>query len=141
ENAKITTIEGLDEDEIARELRAAFTACHALQCGYCTPGMIVSARDVVLRMEAPSEHDIRVAMSGNLCRCTGYVGIVRAIQSVIADRRARGVAAVPAAAAPPAGVRAAPRVAPSAAQQVEADWKPQVEFKQSFVIAHPVEEV
>ena len=95
ENAKVTTIEGLDEDEIARELRAAFTAHHALQCGYCTPGMIVSARDIVLRMEAPSEHDIRVAMSGNLCRCTGYVGIVRAIQSVIADRRARGVAAVP----------------------------------------------
>ena len=94
ENAKVTTIEGLDEDEIARELRAAFTAHHALQCGYCTPGMIVSARDIVLRMEAPSEHDIRVAMSGNLCRCTGYVGIVRAMQSVISDRRARGVAAV-----------------------------------------------
>ncbi len=82
ENATVTTIEGLDEDEIARELRAAFTTHHALQCGYCTPGMIVSARDIVLRMEAPSEHDIRVAMSGNLCRCTGYVGIVRAVQSV-----------------------------------------------------------
>ena len=81
ENAKVTTIEGLDEDEIARELRAAFTTHHALQCGYCTPGMIVSARDIVLRLETPSEHDIRVAMSGNLCRCTGYVGIVRAIQT------------------------------------------------------------
>jgi aerobic carbon-monoxide dehydrogenase small subunit len=164
ENAKVTTIEGLDEDEIASELRAAFTAHHALQCGYCTPGMIVSARDVVLRMEAPSEHDIRVAMSGNLCRCTGYVGIVRAIESVIADRRARGVAAVPrgnrgrlgpagsghagelqaapAASAPPAGARAAPRVAaPSPTPRVEADWKPQVEFRQSFAIAHPVEAV
>ena len=95
ENAKVTTIEGLDEDEIARELRAAFTAHHALQCGYCTPGMIVSARDIVLRMDAPTEHDIRVAMSGNLCRCTGYVGIVRAVQSVLSDRRARGVEAVP----------------------------------------------
>ena len=94
ENAAVTTIEGLDEDEIARELRAAFTTHHALQCGYCTPGMIVSARDIVLRMEAPSEHDIRVAMSGNLCRCTGYVGIVRAVQSVISDRRARGVLAI-----------------------------------------------
>jgi aerobic carbon-monoxide dehydrogenase small subunit len=162
ENASVTTIEGLDDDEIARELRAAFTTHHALQCGYCTSGMIVSARDVVLRMEAPSERDIRIAMSGNLCRCTGYVGIVRAIQSVIADRRARGVAAVPGghrgrlgpagsghagearaapAAAPPAGVRAAPREAPGAAQRVEADWKPQVEFKQSFVVAHPVEKV
>jgi aerobic carbon-monoxide dehydrogenase small subunit len=164
EGADVTTIEGLDEDEIARELRAAFTAHHALQCGYCTPGMIVSARDVVLRMEAPSEREIRVAMSGNLCRCTGYVGIVRAIESVIADRRARGVEAIPgggrallgpagsghagetkegaAAAVAAAEVRPAPRaVAAGAAARVEADWKPQVEFQQSFVITHPVDEV
>ena len=160
ENAEVTTIEGLDEDEIARELRAAFTAHHALQCGYCTPGMIVSARDVVLRMEAPSERDIRVAMSGNLCRCTGYVGIVRAIASVIADRRARGAEAVPGgcrdrlgpagsghagevrtAPAPPAGVRAPAPAARGAAPRIEAGWKPQAEFRQSFVIAHPVEEV
>jgi carbon-monoxide dehydrogenase small subunit len=164
ENAKVTTIEGLDDDEIARELRAAFTTHHALQCGYCTPGMIVSARDIVLRLEAPSEHDIRAAMSGNLCRCTGYVGIVRAIQSVISDRRARGVAAVPgggrerlgpagsggagemraatAAAIASADVRAAPPLAaPGAAARIDADWKPQVEFRQSFVIAQRVEEV
>jgi carbon-monoxide dehydrogenase small subunit len=162
ENADVTTIEGLDEDEIARELRAAFTAHHALQCGYCTPGMIVSARDVVLRMEAPTEHDIRVAMSGNLCRCTGYVGIVRAIQDVIADRRARGVAAVPggnrdrlgpagsgrAAEIPEAapivgsdGVRAAPRIPAEAGARLETNWKPQVEFRQSFAITHPVDEV
>ncbi len=164
ENAKVTTIEGFDEDEIAHELRAAFTAHHALQCGYCTPGMIVSARDIVLRMDAPTERDIRVAMSGNLCRCTGYVGIVRAIQTVLSDRRARGVAAVSgggrkllgpagsgragemrtgaAAVVAPAGVRAAPRaVAAGAAAPVEADWKPQVEFRQSFVIAHPIDEV
>ena len=163
ENATVTTIEGLDEDEIAGELRAAFTAHHALQCGYCTPGMIVSARDIVLRLEAPTEHEIRVAMSGNLCRCTGYVGIVRAVQSVLSDRRARGVAAVPGgnrdrlgpagsgragemraahAAAVGSGVRAAPGlVGASAAARIEADWKPQVEFRQSFVIAHPVEEV
>ena len=163
ENATVTTIEGLDEDEIARELRMAFTAHHALQCGYCTPGMIVSARDIVLRMEAPSEHDIRVAMSGNLCRCTGYVGIVRAIQGVIADRCARGVAAVPggnrdrlgpagsgrsgemraapAVAVASASVRAAPRVIAGGAARLEDDWKPKVEIRQSFVIAHPVEEV
>jgi len=164
ENAEVTTIEGLDEDEIARELRVAFTAHHALQCGYCTPGMIVSARDIVLRMEAPTDYDIRVAMSGNLCRCTGYVGIVRAIESVISDRRARGVAPIPGGGRErlgPAGsgragemragaaagvaaveIRAAPRaVAAGAAARVEADWKPQVEFRQSFVIAHPVEEV
>ena len=160
ENAKVTTIEGLDEDEIAGELRAAFTAHHALQCGYCTPGMIVSARDIVLRMEALTEQDIRVAMSGNLCRCTGYVGIVRAVQTVLSDRRTRGVEAVPGAGREllgPAGsgrageiravtaaavVRAAPRFAPAgAAARPEADWKPQAEFRQSFVVAHPVDEV
>jgi aerobic carbon-monoxide dehydrogenase small subunit len=163
ENATVTTIEGLDDDEIARELRAASTAHHALQCGYCTPGMIVSGRDIVLRMEAPSEHDIRVAMSGNLCRCTGYVGIVRAIQSVIADRRSRGIAAVPggnrdrlgpagsghaseirtapAVVVASAGVCAAPRAIAGAAARLEGDWKPQVEFRQSFVVTHPVEAV
>src|SRR6185437_16164982 len=93
--ARVTTIEGLDDDEIGRELRAAFAREHAVQCGYCTPGMLISARDLVLRMPGSDEQDIRVAMSGNLCRCTGYVGIVRAVQSVIADRRARGIAAVP----------------------------------------------
>jgi carbon-monoxide dehydrogenase small subunit len=164
ENAKVTTIEGLDEDEIARKLRAAFTAHHALQCGYCTPGMIVSARDIVLRMETATEHDIRVAMSGNLCRCTGYVGIVRAIQTVLSDRRARGVTAVPGRGREllgPAGsghageMRAATAAAPVSSsggatprpvatnppEPIEAGWKPQVEFRQSFVIAHAVDEV
>src|SRR5262249_29263321 len=69
EGASVVTIEGLDEDEIMGELRAAFSREHALQCGYCTPGMLVSARDLVLRAEAASEQQIRVAMSGNLCRC------------------------------------------------------------------------
>ena len=90
--ADITTIEGLDEDEVMQALRAAFSREHALQCGYCTPGMLASARDVVLRMPDASENDIRVAMSGNLCRCTGYVGIVRAIQRVIEARAANGAA-------------------------------------------------
>ena len=92
--ARITTIEGLDEDDIAIELRAAFTREHALQCGYCTPGMLISARDLVLRLPVADERLIRVGLSGNLCRCTGYVGIVRAVRSVIAQRRQRGVTAV-----------------------------------------------
>jgi carbon-monoxide dehydrogenase small subunit len=92
DGADITTIEGYDEDEVMRQLRSAFSREHALQCGYCTPGMLASARDVVLRMPDAGEQDIRVAMSGNLCRCTGYVGIVRAIQRVIAERAARGTA-------------------------------------------------
>jgi carbon-monoxide dehydrogenase small subunit len=95
EGADVTTIEGLDEDDITTELRAAFTREHALQCGYCTPGMLVSARDLVLRLTAPDERQIRIGLSGNLCRCTGYVGIVRAVQSVISARRARNIAPEP----------------------------------------------
>jgi carbon-monoxide dehydrogenase small subunit len=164
EKAEITTIEGLDDDEIAAELRAAFQREHGLQCGYCTPGMIVSARDIVLRMEAPSEHEIRVAMSGNLCRCTGYVGIVRAVESVITDRRARGIAAIPdgdrkrlgpagsgnagpTGAEPALGTgRAAGPVAAQVARatngsRLDADWKPQASFRQSFTVSHPIDEV
>ena len=94
DGAEVVTIEGLDDDEITRELREAFKREHALQCGYCTPGMLVSARDLVMRSRNADEHDIRVAMSGNLCRCTGYVGIIRAIRSVIAARRDRDIAAI-----------------------------------------------
>ena len=143
--ARVTTIEGLDEDEIGRELRAAFAREHALQCGYCTPGMLMSARDLVLRLPGSDEQDIRVAMSGNLCRCTGYVGIVRAVQSVIADRRARRIAAVPGAgrtalgpagsghgqaAAPAVAVRpsSAPIAAPAAAAEDLASWQPQTSW-------------
>ena len=95
EGAEVTTIEGLDEDNVTTELRAAFTREHALQCGYCTPGMLVSARDLVLRLPQADERMIRVGLSGNLCRCTGYVGIVRAVQSVIEARRARNIAPIP----------------------------------------------
>jgi aerobic carbon-monoxide dehydrogenase small subunit len=94
DGAHVTTIEGLDNDEIATELRAAFSQEHALQCGYCTPGMLISARDLVLRLDTSDERAIRVGMSGNLCRCTGYVGIVRAIRLVIDARRGRGIAPV-----------------------------------------------
>lgn len=93
DGARITTIEGMDDDEVMRALRAAFSSEHALQCGYCTPGMLASAHDVVLRMPDANEQDIRYAMSGNLCRCTGYVGIVRAVQRVIEERKAAGLTA------------------------------------------------
>ncbi|TXN19280.1 (2Fe-2S)-binding protein, partial [Methylobacterium sp. WL19] len=88
--AEVTTIEGLDDDPVAGELRAAFNREHALQCGYCTPGMLIAARDLVLRLPDADERRIRAGLSGNLCRCTGYVGIVRAVRGVIAERRARG---------------------------------------------------
>jgi aerobic carbon-monoxide dehydrogenase small subunit len=95
DGARVTTIEGLDDDEIATELRAAFTREHALQCGYCTPGMLIAARDLVLRLPTSDERSIRVGMSGNLCRCTGYVGIVRAVRTVIDQRRQRGIMPIP----------------------------------------------
>jgi aerobic carbon-monoxide dehydrogenase small subunit len=94
DGARITTIEGLDDDEITAELRAAFAREHALQCGYCTPGMLVSARDLVLRLPESDERSVRAGLSGNLCRCTGYVGIVRAVRAVIDQRRKRGISPV-----------------------------------------------
>jgi aerobic carbon-monoxide dehydrogenase small subunit len=81
----VRTIEDLADDPIAAALRAAFTAEHALQCGYCTPGMLVTARDIVRRLPEADEDRIRLELAGNLCRCTGYNGIVRAISGVLAQ--------------------------------------------------------
>ncbi|MBS0558952.1 MAG: 2Fe-2S iron-sulfur cluster binding domain-containing protein [Proteobacteria bacterium] len=91
DGASVTTIEGLEHDPVMEALRAAFTAEHALQCGYCTPGMLVTARDIVLRLPDADADRIRLELAGNLCRCTGYAGIVRAIQRVLRE----GVPAVP----------------------------------------------
>src|ERR687891_381256 len=84
--ADIRTIEGFDDDALMAELREAFSAEHALQCGFCTPGMLVTARDIVTRLPDADEALIRKELAGNLCRCTGYVGIVRSIQRVLAKR-------------------------------------------------------
>lgn len=85
EGAQVQTIEGLEHDPVITLLRAAFTAEHALQCGYCTPGMLVTARDIVLRLPGADADRIRLELAGNLCRCTGYAGIVRAIQRVLRE--------------------------------------------------------
>ena len=82
DGAEIRTIEGFDDDVLMAEIREAFSREHALQCGYCTPGMLISARDLVKRLPEADEMRIRREMEGNLCRCTGYIGIVRAIASV-----------------------------------------------------------
>ena len=87
--AEVRTIEGFDDDALMERLRQAFTAEHALQCGYCTPGMLVTAYDIVMRLPDADEARVREELAGNLCRCTGYVGIVRAILQVLATRRAR----------------------------------------------------
>jgi aerobic-type carbon monoxide dehydrogenase small subunit (CoxS/CutS family)/carbon monoxide dehydrogenase subunit G len=86
DGSTVTTIEGFDDDAVMEALRVAFSACHGLQCGFCTPGMLVTARDIVARLGDVPEARIREELSGNLCRCTGYVGIVAAIRSVCAGR-------------------------------------------------------
>ena len=91
----VRTIEGLADDPITAALRAAFTAEHALQCGYCTPGMVVTARDIVRRLPEADDDRIRLELAGNLCRCTGYNGIVRAIRRVLAQRPQAAEAAKP----------------------------------------------
>ena len=84
--SSVRTIEDFDDDAVMIALRAAFTSEHALQCGYCTPGMLATARDVVTRLPHADDDRIRLELSGNLCRCTGYVGIVRAIRKVLDEQ-------------------------------------------------------
>jgi carbon-monoxide dehydrogenase small subunit len=83
EHKAIRTIEGLADDELTFKLKAAFRKNHALQCGYCTPGMLITARDIVMRLPQADEDRVREELSGNLCRCTGYAGIVAAIVEVL----------------------------------------------------------
>ena len=79
--AKVTTIEGLAAaDGTMHPMQAAFKECHGLQCGFCTPGMVMSAIDLVNRHPKASEHTIREELEGNLCRCTGYHNIVAAVK-------------------------------------------------------------
>jgi carbon-monoxide dehydrogenase small subunit len=87
DGADVRTIEGFEDDAVMAQLRDAFTAEHALQCGYCTPGMLATSRDIVLRLPDADEARVREELSGNLCRCTGYVGIVKAVMAVLAERR------------------------------------------------------
>jgi aerobic carbon-monoxide dehydrogenase small subunit len=82
DGATITTVEGLAPDGELTALQRAFSEHHALQCGYCTPGMLLSATHLLESNPAPSEEEIRRGIQGNICRCTGYVNIVRAIKAV-----------------------------------------------------------
>jgi carbon-monoxide dehydrogenase small subunit len=81
DGAEITTIEGLASDGGLHPLQEAFWEKHGLQCGYCTPGMIMAAADLLQRNPNPSEDEIRHGLEGNLCRCTGYHNIVEAVKS------------------------------------------------------------
>jgi len=127
-----------------KELRDAFSREHGLQCGFCTAGMLISARDIVQRLPGADERRIRTELSGNLCRCTGYVGIVNAVKSVAARQSA------PSARAAAAPVRVTARSAavqpthvPTAAARIAARSAPEparegwTRIDESFVIAAP----
>jgi carbon-monoxide dehydrogenase small subunit len=81
DGAEVTTIEGIGTDEALHPLQASFQRHHALQCGFCTPGMVLAALELLRDNPIPSEEEIRAGLSGNLCMCTGYVNIVRAVRA------------------------------------------------------------
>ena len=80
EGSRVATVEGLEQGGKLHAIQAAFTEKHALQCGFCTPGMLMTCSALLERNKKPSELEIRQAISGNLCRCTGYLNIVKAVQ-------------------------------------------------------------
>ncbi len=87
DGAEITTIEGIAEGDSLSPLQEAFREHHGLQCGFCTPGMVMSAADLLAKNPSPSESEIRDWLEGNLCRCTGYHNIVKAVQSAAEKMR------------------------------------------------------
>lgn len=95
EGAEITTIEGVADGERLHPVQTAFSVCHGLQCGYCTPGMIMATIDLLDHNPHPTDKEIREGLSGNLCRCTGYLNIesaVRAAETAIATGAGRNKA-------------------------------------------------
>ncbi|HEX4827506.1 MAG TPA: 2Fe-2S iron-sulfur cluster-binding protein [Xanthobacteraceae bacterium] len=138
----VQTIEGFDDDPIMQELRMAFSREHGLQCGFCTSGMLIAARDIVRRLPDADARRIRLELSGNLCRCTGYLGIINAVESVVAARRSKPTAVTSAATAQPAPLRAfvpTGEVAPPsiaalapAVEEIRTGW---TRFEESFVVA------
>ncbi len=161
ESAEVTTLEGLENDRIVVALRHAFSVEHGLQCGYCTPGMLITARDIVLRLPDADDERIRLELSGNLCRCTGYVGIVRSIRRVLEQRREGELKHLRPTDGPlgPVGARpsepqsntreisppiaSAPSRSPSGSDRLLglAGRQPNIEVRQSFLVSHPPEEV
>ncbi len=157
EGREVRTIEGFGDDVVMGQLRAAFNREHALQCGFCTPGMLIAARDLVLRVPDADEKRVRVEMSGNLCRCTGYRGIVRAILSVIELRRPANESVIAPVAAPVAEAfttfaAVAPGAASAAAAAPEptlvaamalaaAQKKPGTVIEDEFTVDHPMARV
>lgn len=150
DGAVIETIEGHQDDPVMDRLRDAFSRHHALQCGFCTPGMLATGRDILDRFADPDEATIRHELSGNLCRCTGYVGIVNAIRDVASKTRAdRSVTGHPVPARPRMPLSSfTPEDRPNAAAETarapagtvrqEEGW---TVVEREFVLAHPLESV
>ena len=86
DGCKVLTVEGLSDGKILHPLQAAFHESHGLQCGFCTPGLLMAAHAFLLETPQPSEEEIRIALSGNICRCTGYESIIRAVRQASASR-------------------------------------------------------
>jgi carbon-monoxide dehydrogenase small subunit len=93
EGARLTTVEGLEQGGVLHALQQAFHEQHALQCGYCTPGMLTRAWRLLQENPNPSEQQIRTGLAGNLCRCTGYQNIVKAVQAAAATLAAQAATA------------------------------------------------
>jgi len=160
DRATVTTLEGLADDAVLEVLREAFAEHHGLQCGFCTPGMLVTGRDILMRLPDADEKRIRLELAGNLCRCTGYVGIVKAIQA--AQTRLKSSAPAPAADRPigPAGshpsaiqrdqaragaIVTTARVATAGIADDQIDWaaveRDGMELRQSFSVPFPRDDV
>ncbi len=90
DGAQVTTIEGLAKPGELHPLQEGFWECHGLQCGFCTPGMVISAIDLLHKKPSPTEHEVRSSLEGNLCRCTGYHNIVKAVLACAAATKEQG---------------------------------------------------
>jgi aerobic carbon-monoxide dehydrogenase small subunit len=93
DGAEVTTIEGLAKNGELHPVQEAFRECHGLQCGFCTPGMIMQSVDLLKENPHPSEEEIRLGLEGNLCRCTGYHNIVKAVQHAASGATATSTSA------------------------------------------------
>jgi len=91
QGTEVVTIEGLASGEALHPMQKAFHECHGLQCGYCTPGMIMAAKSLIDHDPEPSEEAIRIGLSGNLCRCTGYTKVFQAVQEAASIMRSEGM--------------------------------------------------
>jgi carbon-monoxide dehydrogenase small subunit len=158
--ASVRTIEGCEDDAIMAALRTAFSQEHGLQCGFCTPGMLITARDIVQRIPDATDERVRLELSGNLCRCTGYVNIVKAIVRVLEERRGQsGGPAYEVGPVGPVGARAsstgstgsvpttlgtnsrAPDNATDAGQLGLGGRKPNIEIQKIFSVSRPADQV